>query len=493
MTSLCLFLALRWMRRGMAIGACVVLLGACTTGSPQQQALDSRTRVSALLPAEFHAPLARAEALDSTQAWWVQLNHPQLLPWVEAALRNNTDFRATLARIAQANAQAGIAGAARLPAVNAVMSTAQTTGGPQAMNTLGTRSGTVRDQLNLQMSYEFDFWGRREFSIESALQQVRSAEYGRASFEVSMVAEVAATYFRAVALRERVALNQKMIAMAEKNSLDIRRKLAMGEATQVMLSQQLIFEQSLRAQGRDLQLQFQQSMGQLAYLAGTPSMATHPVPERLGHVALPLPSSFKPAELLCRRPDLRQVEADLLAANADVGVARAAVLPSISVSLLAGQVAPGLSGLMSGANGWMQAGLSASQSVFDGGARRQGVALSEARRAELIERYASTTLAALRDTEGALAGVQLSAQKLDWLVDNRSQAQQLAEQMRVMLERGGLDFAQLIQIQNTVYNSEDAAVSGLLERILTQIDLYKALGGSLEAKSGQCLERERQP
>lgn len=484
--------ALSGLSRLTALGLSCAALVACGTGSSSSPTFDPQARVSALLPADFGSSLPRSLTAPSTQAWWRQLNHPQLTPWVEAALQNNTDFRATLARIAQANAQAGIVGAARMPAVNAVMSYGQTTGGQQAMSTLGTRSGAVRDQLNLQMSYEFDFWGRREFSIESALQQVRSAEYGRASFEISMVAEVGATYFRAVALKERLALNQKMIGMAEKNTGDIRRKLAMGEATQVMLSQQLIFEQSLRAQGRDLQWQLQQTMGQLAYLAGHTNLASAPVPDRLQPVVLPYPSAFKPAELLCRRPDLRQVEADLMAANADVGVARAAVLPNVSVSLLAGQVAPGLSGLMSGANGWMQAGLSASQSLFDGGARRQGVALTEARRAELLERYASTILAALRDTEGALAGVQLSAAKLNWLVDNRTQAQQLAEQMRVMLERGGLDFAQLIQIQNTVYNSEDAAVGGLLERILSQIDLYKALGGSLEAQPGLCLESERQ-
>jgi outer membrane protein TolC len=188
---------------------------------------------------------------------------------------------------------------------------------------------------------------------------------------------------------------------------------------------------------------------------------------------------------------LRQAEADLLAANADVGVARALVLPNVSISLLAGQVATGMSGLMAGANGFLQTGLSASQYLFDGGARRQSVILSEARRAELLERYASAVLAALRDTQGALAGVQLSAQKLTWLQDNRKQAQQLAHQMQIMLERGGLDFAQLIQIQTAVYNSEDAAVSGLLDRVLSQIELYKAIGGSLEKKSGQCLEMER--
>jgi NodT family efflux transporter outer membrane factor (OMF) lipoprotein len=473
----------------MALIACA--LTACGSTASKGDRFDPTARVAAMMPESLKQPAAGGDPTIPQSDWWRQLNHPQLEPWVDAALANNTDFRATLARIAQANAQAGIVGAARMPVVNAGLTYGQTTGGTQAMNTLGTRSGSTRDQLNLQMSYEFDFWGRREFSIESALQQIRSAEYGRSSFEVSLIADVAAAYFRVVALRERLALNDKMIEMARKNTSDIRRKLGMGEATQVMLSQQLIFEQNLRAQGRDLQLQQQQVMGQLAYLSGQHSGAGSALPAHLGDVRLPLPAAFQPAELLCRRPDLRQAEADLRSANADVGVARTLLLPNVSVSLLAGQVATGLGGLMAGANGFLQAGMSASQNIFDGGARRQGVALSEARRAELMERYASAILAALRDTQGALDGVQLSVQKLTWLQDNRAQAQQLASQMQVMLERGGLDFAQLIQIQTAVYTSEDAAVSGLLDRVLAQIELYKAIGGSLDQKPGQCKDMER--
>mgnify|MGYP003342791107 FL=1 len=90
-----------------------------------------------------------------------------------------------------------------------------------------------------------------------------------------------------------------------------------------------------------------------------------------------------------------------------------------------------------------------------------------------------------------MVGVQKSSEKLIWLQSNRTEAQKLAHQMQIMLERGGLDFAQLIQIQTAVYGAEDAAVSGLLDRILAQIELYKALGGSLQAKPDDCLDTGR--
>lgn len=478
--------------RAPLVAGLVLTLMACGHTKRVEQDIEIKQSTVIGLPAEFKTvPKEGVKTNWVGAAWWQQMNHPTLDAWVTSAIANNADLRVALSRIAQANAQLGIVGAGRVPTVYAGLNASQTSGGAQAMNLLGTRSGATRDQLNLQMSYEFDFWGRREFSIESAYQQVRSAEYGRDSFQVSMIAEVAATYFRSVALKERLSINQRMIVMAHRNTADIRRKLAMGEATQVMLSQQLIFEQSLQAQARDLEQQLQQVLGQLSYLTGKFSKETPEVPDHLGEVLLPAPASFKPSELLCRRPDLMQAEADLLAANADVSVARAYVLPSVSVSLLAGQVAAGMSGLMAGTNALIQGGLSVSQSVFDGGARRQGVALSEARRNELMSRYVGAVSSALRDTEVALSGVQLSNQKLTWLIDNRKQAQTLAEQMRIMMERGGLDFAQLIQIQTAVYNSEDAAVSGYLERILSQIELYKAIGGGLESKTTQCIDVER--
>jgi NodT family efflux transporter outer membrane factor (OMF) lipoprotein len=419
------------------------------------------------------------------------MQQPQLGEWIDIALKNNTDLKVSLARLAQARAQAGIAQAARMPVVYASAGTSQVNGASQAMSTMGTASGTVRDQLNLQMSYEFDFWGRKDFSVESALRQVRSAEFGVESYQMSLIAEVAANYFKAVSLRERISINQKMQGMARKNTQDIQRKLALGEATQVMLSQQLIFEQTLVAQSQDMQTQYEQTINQLSYLAGTHGGALPPIPQSMGTVAWPLTGVIKPAQLLCRRPDLQQAESDLLAADADVAVARTLLLPSVSVNLTAGQIAAGLTGLTSAPNAFVQTALSASQLIFDGGARRKGVTLSEARRAELIERYAGAVWAALRDTDSAMVGVQKSSEKLIWLQSNRTEAQKLAHQMQIMLERGGLDFAQLIQIQTAVYGAEDAAVSGLLDRILAQIELYKALGGSLQAKPDDCLDTGR--
>ena len=468
---------------------CMQMLTACVNAGLKPDATALNERLENWTQRDFKHAISGGEIQNrSEQGWWLQMQLPELNIWIQTALENNTDLRASLSRLMQARAQAGVAQASRMPVVYGSMSSSQTNGGSQAMNLMGTTNGTIRDQLNIQMSYEFDFWNKREFSIESALHQVQSNEYGVESYKLSLIAEVAANYFKAVSLRERLALNQKMMSMARKNSLDIKRKLELGEATQVMLSQQLIFEQGLMTQSQDLQIQLEQSLNQLSYLIGSHGQALPSISHDLTSVALPKPDVVKPAELLCRRPDLKQAEADLMAANADVAVARTLLLPGTAINLNAGQIGAGLAGLTSGPNVFLQSALSASQLIFDGGARRQAISVSEARRTELIERYAGAVLAALRDTESALVGVQKTTEKLTWLESNRAEAQRLALQMQVMLERGGLDFAQLIQIQTTVYNAEDAAVSGALERILTQIDLYKALGGSPKQGSQDCLK-----
>jgi NodT family efflux transporter outer membrane factor (OMF) lipoprotein len=425
---------------------------------------------------------------SSISRWWESVDQPELKVWIQTALQNNTDLRASLARLSQARAQAGIAQAARMPVIYGTAISSATNGGSNAMGTLGTANGSIRDQLNIQMSYEFDWWGKREFSIESALYQVQSTEFGVESFQISMVSEVAVNYFKAASLRERMTINQRMLKMAQKNTLDIKRKLELGEATQVMLSQQLIFEQTLLAQNQDLQTQHEQTIHQLAYLVGTHGESLPPIAQKLSAIKWPELASIKTSDLLCRRPDLMQAESDLWASNADVAVARTLLLPSPTVNLTAGQIGTGLTGLLAGPSGFIQSALAASQLIFDGGARRMGVAVSEARRDELIERYASAILAALRDTESALVGVKKSEEKLMWLEENRAEAQRLAHQMQIMLERGGLDFAQLIQIQTTVFSSEDAAVIGSLDRIIAQIDLYKAIGGSVKPLSGDCLK-----
>ena len=479
--------------KGVGMVALAASLSACVSNAvlPDQTLTDAQRR--AMSPTSYKNTWSDSSVarLREGDGWWMQMGHDDLARWVGLALQNNTDLRASLQRVNQAKAQAGIVSASRMPTVTATASSAQTNGGATAMSTLGGSSGTVRDQLGLQMNYEFDLWGKRGFAIESAEQQIRSSEFGLLSYQMSLTAEVAATYFRALALQERIALIKELLIMAGKNTADIRKKMEFGEATQVMLSQQSIFEQSLQAQKRDLELQLEQTVNQLGLLAGmTPSQVSLAAAD-LQQTRLPSPQSELPAQLLCRRPDLLQAEANLRSANADVAVARAVLLPNVSLSLVAGQVAPGLTGLTSAPAAFVQAGLSASQVIFDGGARKKGVALSEARRAELIEKYAGTVLAALRDVENALVGIQKTQDKAQWLDANRAQARQLSILMRQMLERGGLDFAQLIQIQNAVYTAEDAAITGRFDRILSQIELYKSLGGGMSTQTGACTTLEQ--
>jgi outer membrane protein TolC len=194
-----------------------------------------------------------------------------------------------------------------------------------------------------------------------------------------------------------------------------------------------------------------------------------------------------PSDLLCRRPDIRRAEAALESAQADLYAARANLLPSFALSAQGGFGSFLLSSILAPQSLFYNLSANLVQNVFDGGKRRSEIEVADAKNRELLEAYANTVLSAMRDVEDGLSGVALTARQYAALNNARKRARQLAQYSVLVVERGGMDFVQLFQVQGTVIAAEDAAINGRFEQIRASVDLYKAIGGGLRLGEDPCL------
>ena len=253
------------------------------------------------------------------------------------------------------------------------------------------------------------------------------------------------------------------------------------------VSQQLVLQSNTDAQVTNLKLQRERALNRLALLVGTTPSALKLSGGLVENVNTPVVQPGLPSDLLCRRPDIRRAEAALESAQADLYAARANLLPSFALSAQGGFGSFLLSSILAPQSLFYNLSANLVQNVFDGGKRKSEVELANAKNRELLEAYANTVLSAMRDVEDGLSGVALTAKQYAALDNARKRARQLAEYSVKVVERGGMDFVQLYQVQGTVIAAEDAAINGRYEQIRASVDLYKAIGGGLRLGENPCL------
>ena len=260
-----------------------------------------------------------------------------------------------------------------------------------------------------------------------------------------------------------------------------------GDSTLIDVSQQLILQTNTDAQVTNLKLQRERALNRLAMLIGKAPSSVKLKGISVEQAKTPIVSPGLPSDLLCRRPDIRRAEAALEAAQADLYAARANLLPSFALSAQGGYGSFLLSTITAPQSLFYILSANLVQNVFDGGKRRAEVKVADAKNVELLEAYANTVLSALRDVEDGLSGVALTAKQYEALNLSRQRAQKLADMSAVVVERGGMDYVQLYQIQGTVLAAEDAAINARFEQIRASVDLYKAMGGGVRLEEGPCL------
>lgn len=423
--------------------------------------------------------------LTAPAAWWSLLGSPELERLEQAALAANHDLKAAVARIQQAEAQLKIAGAPTLPTITAGLdaSTKMTHG---AISSSGVRSAsksatTARSyQGSLAASYELDFWGKTSAGILSAESSLNASRFDRDTVALTLTANVATTWLQALALADRVAVARRNLELA-RQTLDLAEKqAAFGKTSQLDAAQQRATVAGIEARLPALEMQYQQAVNALAILTGLAPSLLRLETGTLAGLPAPVVKAGLPSDLLRRRPDIATAEATLAAANANIGVARAQLYPSLTLTAEGGYSNPYLISLLDAHNTFWTLGTSLAATLFDNGKLRGNVELNEAKLREAAESYQSTVLTALREVEDQLTAVRwLAGQEEAQLraVTAAREAQRLSD---VRYREGAEDYLTVLEAQRTLLEAEDSAVQVRLSRLNASVGLVKALGGGME-------------
>ena len=467
---------------GLSVLGAAVLLAGCSMIPTYQRPVVPVAADWPALDAASGGPSAAGNADRPAVAaadieWQNFFSDPQLRLLIDSALRNNRDLRIAVLNIEQSRAQFQIRRADQFPTIGAAV-----TGSRQPNpNGNGSISNVYTAGLALT-SYELDFFGRVASLKEAALSQYLATEEGRKTTQISLIAAVANTYLSLLADEELLAITRQTLATREDSlrlsklrfdngvtsELDYRQSESLAEAARVSLAQ-LIRQRALDQNALTLLLG-QPLSGELAValpagkgLADTPVMADIP--------------AGLPSDLLTRRPDVRQAEQLLLAANANIGAARAAFFPRISLTATAGSASSSLSGLFkSGSFGWTLAP-QALLPIFDAGRNRAGLESAGAGRDIAVAQYERSIQSAFREVADALAGRATLGEQL-----RAQQAQATAEGVRFNLsdlryQNGIASQLDLLDAQRSLFAARQAVVQTRLAQLQSQVTLYKTLGG----------------
>jgi NodT family efflux transporter outer membrane factor (OMF) lipoprotein len=429
-----------------------------------------------------HAPRNPEAALPSLD-WWRGFRSRELTALIEAAQAQNLDIASAVARIRQADAQARIAGAALLPAVDGNFSLtrsrpSQRTSSSTTSTT--TRGGSIESDLynaNLSASYEIDFWGKNRAAQLASTESAVAARYAREVVALTTMATVANTYFQVLNAQERLRIANDNVAAASRVLGVIRERFQVGTASRLDISQQESLLAILRAAIPSLQITLQQSVAQLAVLIGR---APEHISVRGGGtsgVRVPPITPGLPSEILRQRPDIRQAEALLSSSNYSVESARAAFFPNITLTGTRGFQSAALATLFGPGAWYYTAAAAVAQPVFDGFLRQGQLELTQAQQQEFLHDYRKAVLSAFSDVEQALIAVQQQATRERLQGDAVRAAREAFELSERRLREGTVDLITVLTTQQTLFQAQDTLAQIRFARLQAVVALFQALGG----------------
>lgn len=419
--------------------------------------------------------------------WQVFFGDPQLKFLIAAALERNRDLAASVARIEQARALYRIQNAARLPQVNANAGATRTQAplgsfDPEFADT----DATVRfNQYNVQAavtSFELDFWGRVSNQSEAARRRYLATIEAQRAFRLSLISNVAATYYAIRAGEEGIELAERTVK-SRQYALEIATlRLDAGVTSSVDYEQAAILVTQAQTQLAELRRSTGQLRNQLTILVGGPVEgplpAARPIedPGQFGELDAGLPSA-----LLANRPDVRQAEQQLRAADADIGAARADFFPRISLTGSFGYVSSELSDLFVPAKqAWSFGGL-VSLPVFDAGQRQAQLGQARARRDELVADYQRTVQTAFSEVSDALIGRQRYKEQIVAQEQAVEAQRRLAEAAELRYENGISIYLEVVDARRNLFSDEQQLIQLRATALQNSVSLYIALGGGLDA------------
>jgi outer membrane protein, multidrug efflux system len=462
--------------RWIAIACAVAGVAACAPVGPDYRRpdLDVPKAYAESEPAQGTLPAVPAD-------WWRLYRDATLDRLVDAGLTQGSDVRLAIARIEEAAALRREANATLLPEIDASGVVSRSGASTQTPSVRAGAASTLGNfALSANTAFELDFWGRLRRLREAAQAQYAASDYARGVVELTLTAAIARTYFNVRSLDAQIAVSAESLAAAEDSVAITRRRSEGGIASELDVYQAQGNRAQLAAQIKELRRQRAVSIHQLGVLSGELTLELPPADLR-AIPSPPLPPAGLPSTLLDRRPDLRQAEASLVAANAQIGVARAAQLPTISLTASLGLQSDNLAHILSpGADIW-SIGVGLLGPVIDWGryAARTQEAEARARQSEIL--YEQALRNAFRDVSDALSNVGLAAQTEQDLaarVDYASNSLRLATQR---YEAGYSAYLEVLDAQRTLNDAQLALVRNRQSLLTFTVDLMNALGGGWTA------------
>jgi NodT family efflux transporter outer membrane factor (OMF) lipoprotein len=458
------------LRRVAVVGATTLIaaLGGCDLG-PDYKRPDSPT------PGGWREGSSDPEAIWPSADWWRGFGSAELNEMMTVAQRANADIGAAITRVKQADAQVRIAGAPLLPSLTA-------SGGPstqQAVFPIGATPQVAYTTYTVQLnaSYEVDFWGKNRAALASAQAAAHASRYDQEVVALTVVSSVANSYFQALGLSDRLQVARENLAAAENVLSLVQSQARVGTATDLSVAQQEALVANLRAAIPPLQQQYSQTLNALAILLNKPPIAVAIAARSLAPLPVPEVAPGLPSELLTRRPDVRQAEAQLISANANIKVARAAFFPSLSLTAAGGFQSLALSSFLGPGGTIYTLAAALTQPIFEGGRLHGQLASSKGRYEELVQSYQKAVISAYSNVEDALAATKRTAEQQASQQVAVAKARRAYELAQVQYRVGSTDLLTVLSTETTLFSANDQLAQARIARMQALVSLFKALGG----------------
>ena len=451
---------LRWLA-----ACCVAGLSACNLGPDYQ-------RPDVPPPAAWTGADAGTAAAWPSADWWKGFGSPQLDAFMAQSRQANDDIAAAIARVRQADAQARIAGAPLLPSLDASFDASQA----RTQGSSGSHTGAAFSPL-LSASYALDFWGKNRATRDAAVAAANASRYDRATIELTVMSSVAGTYFQTLSLRDRLDVAQKNLDAAQTILNGLKLQQQAGTANALDVAQQATTVATLYAAIPPLKQQLRQSVDALAILVGATPESVEVNSGTLDGVAQPLVAPGLPSELLARRPDVAEAEAQLISANANMAAARAAFFPSIVLTASGGYASDQLAGLLNPSNAIFSVAAGVTQPIFEGGLLQGQSELAKGRYAELVADYHKSVISAFGNVEDALVAVQQTADQEQRQQEAVSTAQRAYQIAQAQMHAGTINVLTLLNTESALFTAQDALAQVKFSHLQALVNLFTALGG----------------
>jgi len=455
----------------LGILAVLVLEAACMMGPKYK-------RPAVNVPQEYRTPepqLATQASSLGNEQWWQLYQDPVLTQLIHTAIAQNYDVRIAAARVLEAQAQVGITRSNQFPSasVGADIYSQQNAKVTKVLPAYQVNAG----ELNLSVIWNLDFWGKYRRQTEAARAQLLATEWGQRAVISSLVANLATAYFQLRALDSELEISKRTLA-SRQESLKLTQVLerhGSNSGLDVSQAEQLVYTASETIP--DLERQIQQQENVLSVLLGENPQS---IPRGRALTEQPVPQNVPaglPSELLERRPDVRQAEEFMVAANAQIGVAKASFFPNLSLTGLGGLESNALHQFVTQPSEVWYGAFSVSQPVFQGGALRSQLRLARANWQETVLSYEQTVQNALEQVSNSLVASQKDREfreQQELLTQAAQQTDQLSE---VLYKNGGASYLQVLTSETNYFSAELNLVQAQLNERLALVQLYQALGG----------------